>query len=181
MDVLLPFLQSTPGKMLRVVMGLTVVAFGTLVIQDTVGFLVAVIGLIPLFAALSGECLIAPSLGTHLRGTRRHIRNTKCSQFPKHAGEAERFSYAWQPSPGSRAGDDRYLGTLVFLRSLSLVRSRFRSKRKQRNGERREALSATGDHRVLWARRAAAGTQSRSLGHRTVTLTRCMLSRYNNN
>jgi hypothetical protein len=130
MDVLLPFLQSTPGKMLRVVMGLTVVAFGTLVIQDTVGFLVAVIGLIPLFAALSGECLIAPSLGTHLRGTRRHIRNTKCSQFPKHAGEAERFSYAWQPSPGSRAGDDRYLGTLVFLRSLSLVRSRFRSKRK---------------------------------------------------
>ncbi len=71
MDVLLLFLQSTPGKMLRVVLGLTVVAFGTLVIQGTVGFLVAVIGLIPLFAALSGVCLIAPLFGYSFEGYKK--------------------------------------------------------------------------------------------------------------
>jgi hypothetical protein len=102
MDELIVFLQNAPGKMLRVVLGLMVVAFGTLVIQGTVGIIVAVIGLIPLFAALSGVCLIAPSLGTHLRGTRRQIRNTKCSQFLNTPEETVRFSHAWRSSPGQR-------------------------------------------------------------------------------
>jgi Inner membrane protein YgaP-like, transmembrane domain len=71
MDLLLLFLHSTPGIMLRVVLGLVVVAIGTLVIRSKVGFLVAVLGLIPLFAALSGVCLIAPLFGFSFEGYKK--------------------------------------------------------------------------------------------------------------
>jgi Inner membrane protein YgaP-like, transmembrane domain len=69
MDVCISCLQSTFGRMLRVVFGLVVVAIGILFLQGTAGFLVAVLGLIPICAALSGECLMCPPLWVYIRRT----------------------------------------------------------------------------------------------------------------
>lgn len=71
MDACISFLQSTPGRMLRVVVGLGVVAVGILFLQGTAGFLVAVIGLIPIFAALAGVCVIGPLFGYTFEGYKR--------------------------------------------------------------------------------------------------------------
>jgi len=71
MDGWISCLQSTFGKMLWVVFGLVVVAIGILFLQGMVGFLVAVLGLIPIFAALSGECLICPLFGYTFEGLKR--------------------------------------------------------------------------------------------------------------
>jgi hypothetical protein len=54
-------------QMLRVVVGLVVIGVGILIIQGTAGFVVAVIGLIPIFAALAGIASLLPSLGIHSR------------------------------------------------------------------------------------------------------------------
>ncbi len=71
MDAFISFLQSTTGRMLRVVLGLGVIAVGILFMQGTAGFLVAVIGLIPILAALSGECAIGPLFGYTFEGQRK--------------------------------------------------------------------------------------------------------------
>ena len=71
MDSVILFLLSTPGKMLRIVVGLVVIGVGILIIQGTAGFVVAVIGLIPIFAAPAGICLIAPLFGYTFEGLKR--------------------------------------------------------------------------------------------------------------
>ena len=71
MDSVILLLLSTPGKMLRVVVGLVVIGVGILIIQGTAGFVVAVIGLIPIFAALAKVCLIAPLFGYTFEGLKR--------------------------------------------------------------------------------------------------------------
>jgi hypothetical protein len=70
-DSVILFLLSTDGKMLRVDLGLVVIGLGILIIQGTAGFVVAVIGLIPIFAALAGICLIAPLFGYTFEGLKR--------------------------------------------------------------------------------------------------------------
>ncbi len=57
--------------MLRVALGLVVVAIGILFIQGTAGFVVAVIGLIPIFAALAGVCFIGPLFEYTFEGQKR--------------------------------------------------------------------------------------------------------------
>jgi hypothetical protein len=70
-DSFIIFLLSTPGRMLRVVVGFVVAAVGVLIIQGTAGFVVAVIGFIPIFAALAKVCLIAPLFGYTFEGLKR--------------------------------------------------------------------------------------------------------------
>ena len=70
-DSFILFPLSTPGKMLRVVVGLVVIGVGILIIQGTAGFVVAFIVLIPIFAALAGECLICPLFGYTFEGLKR--------------------------------------------------------------------------------------------------------------
>jgi hypothetical protein len=70
-DSFIVFLQSTPGRMLRVIVGLVVAAVGVLLIQGTAGFVVAVIGLIPISAALAGICFISPLFGYTFEGQKR--------------------------------------------------------------------------------------------------------------
>ncbi len=72
MDAFITFLQSTSGRMLRVVVGLVVIALGILFLQGTAGFLVGVIGLIPILAALSGELVIGPLFGYTFEGRKRN-------------------------------------------------------------------------------------------------------------
>ncbi len=71
MNVLIPFLLSPSGRMLRVMLGLGVIGVGVLLLQGTAGFLVAVIGLIPICTALSGVCVIGPLFGYTFEGYRK--------------------------------------------------------------------------------------------------------------
>jgi hypothetical protein len=71
MDALISWLQSTLGRILRVVLGLVVVAIGMLFLQGTAGFLLAVLGLVPILAALSGVCLIGLLFGYTFEGLKR--------------------------------------------------------------------------------------------------------------
>ena len=73
MDSVIILLMSTPGKMLRVVVGLVVIGVGILIIQGTAGFVVAVIGLIPIFAAFGGMPHCSP-LWVYSRGTEARVK-----------------------------------------------------------------------------------------------------------
>jgi hypothetical protein len=68
MSSFVAFMQSTTGRILRIVVGIALIALGLLVIQGVWGIVVAVIGLVPLIAGLGGVCLVAPLFGLTLKG-----------------------------------------------------------------------------------------------------------------
>jgi hypothetical protein len=59
------------GRLLRVVAGLALIAVGLFVMQGAWGYIVAAIGLIPLFAGTIGICLLAPLSGYTVAGEPR--------------------------------------------------------------------------------------------------------------
>ncbi len=68
MNSFVAFMQSTTGRILRIVVGLVLIVLGLLVIQGIWGIVLAVIGLVPLIAGLVGVCLVAPLFGFTLKG-----------------------------------------------------------------------------------------------------------------
>lgn len=68
MSSFVTFMQSTTGRILRIAVGVALIAFGLLVVQGVWGIVLAVIGLVPLIAGLGSVCLIAPLFGFTLKG-----------------------------------------------------------------------------------------------------------------
>jgi hypothetical protein len=64
-------MATTAGRTIRIVVGIVLVLFGLLVIEGAAGIVVAVIGLVPIFAGAANICLLAPLLGAELRGGRQ--------------------------------------------------------------------------------------------------------------
>jgi len=62
------FLASTNGRILRGVAGVILIAVGLLLIEPPGGYIVAVIGLIPLAAGVFDFCLLAPLFGMAFKG-----------------------------------------------------------------------------------------------------------------
>ncbi len=71
MNSFVTFMQSSTGRILRIVVGLVLIALGLLLIQGVWGIVLAVIGLVPLLAGLAGVCLVAPLFGFTLKGQHR--------------------------------------------------------------------------------------------------------------
>ncbi len=71
MGSFISFLQSLVGRLLRIVVGIALIALGFLVIHNVWGIVIAVIGLVPLIAGLAGVCLFAPLFGYTLTGQRK--------------------------------------------------------------------------------------------------------------
>lgn len=71
MNAFVGFMQSWVGRLLRIVAGLALIAVGLFVMQGVWGYVVAAVGLIPLFAGIVGVCLIAPLFGFTLAGEPR--------------------------------------------------------------------------------------------------------------
>jgi predicted RND superfamily exporter protein len=71
MSSFVAFMQSTTGRILRIVVGIALIALGLLVIQGVWGIVLAVIGLVPLIAGLGGVCLVAPLFGFTLKGQQK--------------------------------------------------------------------------------------------------------------
>lgn len=53
------FMASTAGRLLRIVVGLALVIAG-LMMQSTLGYILAVVGLLPLAAGAFDWCILAP-------------------------------------------------------------------------------------------------------------------------
>jgi hypothetical protein len=64
------FMASPLGRGVRIVAGLVLIAVGLLVVKDTSGLILAVVGLVPLLAGIVDICLFAPLFGGPLQGTK---------------------------------------------------------------------------------------------------------------
>ncbi len=71
MGSIVSFMQSLSGRLLRIVVGIALIAVGLLVINNVWGIVIAVIGAVPLIAGLVGVCLFAPLFGYTLSGQRK--------------------------------------------------------------------------------------------------------------
>lgn len=65
---LIKFLASTTGRWVRIIAGVVLIVVGLLVVKDTAGIIVAVIGLVPLAAGIGDFCVFAPLFGAPFSG-----------------------------------------------------------------------------------------------------------------
>lgn len=68
------FMVSPAGRLLRIVAGIILIALGLLVVKDTGGIVLAVVGLVPLAAGVFDLCLFAPLFGGSLSGEENRRR-----------------------------------------------------------------------------------------------------------
>ena len=57
------FMASAAGRIIRIVVGAVLIAWGLLWLGGTVGIIVAVVGLVPFLAGLLDFCVFAPLFG----------------------------------------------------------------------------------------------------------------------
>ncbi len=58
MTGLVNFMNTTAGRALRVVLGLVLIYAGLAMVGGTVGWIIAIIGLVPIAMGVYGHCLI---------------------------------------------------------------------------------------------------------------------------
>jgi len=63
------FMSSMLGRGIRVVAGTALIIVGLLVVKDTGGLILAVVGLVPLLAGIFDVCLFAPLFGGPFKGS----------------------------------------------------------------------------------------------------------------
>ena len=68
MNPFITFMASTTGRIVRIVGGVALIAWGLLGLGGTTGFFVAVVGAVPLLAGLFDFCVFAPLFGCPLSG-----------------------------------------------------------------------------------------------------------------
>ena len=69
MNPLIGFLASGTGRIVRAVAGIVLIALGLLAIQGSAGYIVAIIGVVPLLAGLFDFCVFAPLFGAPFSGS----------------------------------------------------------------------------------------------------------------
>jgi hypothetical protein len=79
MNQLFEFLASSAGRIVRAVLGLIVIALGIWTASGVWGWVLIVIGLVPLAAGLFDFCLFAPLFGLPFVGEnlRRYLTTTE--------------------------------------------------------------------------------------------------------
>lgn len=68
MNPFVKFMASPAGRIVRIVAGIVLIAWGLLSLGGTTGIIVAVVGAVPLFAGLIDVCLFAPLFGNPISG-----------------------------------------------------------------------------------------------------------------
>ena len=68
MNQVISFLASGTGRIVRVVAGVILVAWGWYGLAGVTGIIVAIIGLVPLVAGIFDFCVFAPLFGAPLSG-----------------------------------------------------------------------------------------------------------------
>ncbi len=70
MNPFVSFMASTTGRIVRIVAGLALVAWGWFGLGGVTGIIVAVIGLVPLLAGVFDFCIFAPLFGNPMSGAK---------------------------------------------------------------------------------------------------------------
>lgn len=70
MNPFVSFMASTSGRLVRIVAGIALIAWGVLGLSGTTGIIVAVVGAVPLLAGLFDFCIFAPLFGCPLSGAK---------------------------------------------------------------------------------------------------------------
>jgi hypothetical protein len=70
MQAVFQFLAGSAGRWLRIVAGLILIVVGIVVVKGTVGWILALVGLVPLAAGLFDWCFFAPLFGLPFAGPR---------------------------------------------------------------------------------------------------------------
>ena len=73
MNPFVTFMNSTTGRIVRIVAGIALIAWGLLGLGGSTGMVVAVIGLAPLLAGLFDFCLFAPLFSCPIRGSKIRV------------------------------------------------------------------------------------------------------------
>jgi hypothetical protein len=68
MNPFVKFMASPAGRIIRIIAGIVLIAWGLLGIHGVGGIVVAVVGLLPLVAGLFDFCVFAPLFGAPLSG-----------------------------------------------------------------------------------------------------------------
>lgn len=68
MNPFVEFMVSPAGRLLRVIAGIALIAWGLIGLDGTVGIIVAIVGAVPLLAGIFDFCVFAPLFGGHLSG-----------------------------------------------------------------------------------------------------------------
>jgi hypothetical protein len=75
MNPFIKFMASTAGRIVRILAGIALIAWGLLGLGGTTGVIVAVIGALPLVAGLFDFCVFAPLFGAPLSGPKIRSAN----------------------------------------------------------------------------------------------------------
>jgi hypothetical protein len=68
MNPIISFLASSTGRIVCIVIGIALVAWGWFGLSGAIGIIVAIIGLVPLLAGIFDFCVFAPLFGAPLSG-----------------------------------------------------------------------------------------------------------------
>jgi hypothetical protein len=74
MKAVFRFLASSAGRLVRALAGLVLIVVGIAVIGGAIGWILAVVGLVPLAAGVFDRCVFAPLFGLPFVG--RRLRQT---------------------------------------------------------------------------------------------------------
>ncbi len=70
MNPFISFMASPAGRLVRIVAGIILIAWGLVGLSGVTGVVVAIIGLLPLVAGVFDFCVFAPLFGAPLSGTK---------------------------------------------------------------------------------------------------------------
>jgi hypothetical protein len=70
MNPFVKFMASATGRIVRIVAGIALIAWGLLGLGGIAGIIVAVIGAVPLLAGVFDFCVFAPLFGAPLSGSK---------------------------------------------------------------------------------------------------------------
>jgi hypothetical protein len=74
MKAVFRFLASSTGRVVRAMAGLVLIVVGLAVVTGVIGWILAIVGLVPLLAGLFDRCVFAPLFGLPFAGPR--LRDT---------------------------------------------------------------------------------------------------------
>jgi hypothetical protein len=70
MKAVFRFLASSAGRVVRAIAGLALIVVGLAVVGGAIGWILAIVGLVPLLAGVFDRCVFAPLFGLPFAGPR---------------------------------------------------------------------------------------------------------------
>lgn len=80
MNAFFRFIAGPAGRLIRIIAGVALIVIGLWLVQDVVGWILAIIGLVPLLAGLFDRCVFAPLFGLAFDGPRLRSRLSEGQQ-----------------------------------------------------------------------------------------------------